>query len=227
VTKDFRSLTRRREMLPLLVVPFVIFVITLVENVGAGSTGSSISHLLGLVLVGWAGGFLALLLATTSVGQERRAMQTLYAAPITGRTVFRAKVASVLIPALLVTALVVVAGSVVYHASALATAGMVVVATAAATAVGLWGLAFAARYSDFQDRPRPQYLRPSAMLAASVSGMVVLFGILIPGAFAVGASDLAGVGAAASATVLALVFGTVGWYFARSGFDRLLTELPF
>ena len=224
-TKDFRGLTRRREMLPMLVIPFVIFIVILVEN--AGASGSGLPKVWGLVFVGWAGGFLALLLATTSVGQERRALQTLYAAPVTGRSVFHAKAASVLFPALVVTVAVSVAASVLFGLSWTAGGGMVLVGCAAAVAVGLWGLAFAARYSDFQERPRPQYLRPSAMVAATISGMSIMFGVLVPGALALGATGGIALGAAVACGTIAAVFSGVGWYLSRSGFDRLFRELPF
>jgi hypothetical protein len=225
VTKDFHGLTRRREMMPMLVVPLVIFIVVLVENVG--SSGSGLPHTWGLVFVGWAGGFLALLLATTSVGQERRALQTLYAAPITGRSVFRAKSVSVLLPALIVTVTVTLAASVVFGLSWGPAIGMVLVGSAAAVAVGYWGLVFAARYSDFQDRPRPQYLRPSAMLAATTTGMCILFAVLIPGAVAFAGTGPVALGGLGACIVLAAGFSGVGWYFSRTGFDRLFRELPF
>ncbi len=225
VTKDFHGLTRRREMLPMLVVPLVIFIVILVENSGGGGTG--LPKPWGLVFVGWAGGFLALLLATTSVGQERRALQTLYAAPITGRSVFRAKVVAVLLPALVVTVLISLAAGVLFGLSGPVAGGMALVGCAAAVSVGFWGLVFAARFSDFQDRPRPQYLRPSAMLAATFSGMCILFGILVPGALAFATTGPGALGAGVACVGLAVTFTAIGWYLSRSGFDRLFRELPF
>jgi hypothetical protein len=225
VTKDFHGLTRRREMLPMLIVPIVIFIVILAEN----STGTSIgpSRVWGLLFIAWAGGFLALLLATTSVGQERRAFQTLYAAPLSARSVFRAKAAAVLLPALVVTVLISVFAAILFDVSWFAAGGMVLVGCAAAVAVGFWGLAFAARYSDFQERPRPQYLRPAAMVTATFSGMGILFAVLVPGAAALGSSGPAAVGAGMACLAVAVGATAVGWYLSRSGFDRLFRELPF
>ncbi len=225
VTKDLHGLTRRREMLPMLVVPIVIFIVILVEN--GGTSGSGFPRAWGLIFVGWAGGFLALLLATTSVGQERRALQTLYAAPITGRSVLRAKAVSVLLPSLLVTVAVSVAASVLFGLAWVSAAGMVLVGCAAAGSVGLWGLLFAARFSDFQDRPRPQYLRPAPMIVATTSGMMILFAVLIPGALAVATPGPNALPAAVACGGLAVVFSAVGWYLSQTGFDRLFRELPF
>jgi hypothetical protein len=225
VAKDFHGLTRRREMLPMLVVPLVIFIVILLEN--ASTTGKSLPQPWGVVFVGWAGAFLALLLATTSVGQERRALQTLYAAPVTGRSVFRAKSASVLLPALFVTVILSLVGSAIFGLPPLSAAAMVLVGCGAAVAAGYWGLVFAARYSDFQERPRPQYLRPSAMLAATFSGMVILFAILVAGAVAIASAGPSAVGGAVACVSLAAGFSAIGWYLSRAGFDRLLRELPF
>jgi len=225
VTKDLHGLTRRREMMPMLVVPLVIFIVILVEN--GGASGSGFPRAWGLIFVGWAGGFMALLLATTCVGQERRALQTLFAAPLTGRSVLRAKVVSTLVPALFVTVAVILAASVLFGLTWATAVWMEGVGCAAAVTVGLWGLVFAARYSDFQDRPRPQYLRPTPMIAATVSGMSILFAVLVPGALAVAAPGPSGLGAAALCVLLALTVSGIAWYFSRTGFDRLFRELPF
>jgi hypothetical protein len=225
VTKDLRGLTRRREMLPMLVVPVVIFLVLLVENSSAGPGG--LAPRWAGAFVGWAGGFLALLLATTCVGQERRAFQVLYAAPLSGRSIFRAKTVSVLVPALAITVTLSAVAGVFFRLGLIVGAGMVVVSAVAAVAVAFWGLAFAARYSDFQERPRPQYLRPGAMVGATFSGMVVLFGVLLPGAYALGGTGATALAAGLLCMVLALVTGAAGFLSARLGFDRLYRELPF
>jgi hypothetical protein len=89
-----------------------------------------------------------------------------------------------------------------------------------------WGLVFAARYSDFQDRPRPQFLRPSAMIAATLTGIALLSVVLVPGAVAVADPSIATLDFAITAAVLAVVIATVALSLARSGFDRLFRELP-
>jgi predicted permease len=225
VTKDFHGLTRRREMLPMLVVPLVIFIVILVESAGPASGGLPATW--ALVIVGWAGGFLALLLSTTSVGQERRAFQTLYAAPVTGRSVFRAKAVAVLLPTLAVTVGTIVATALVFDLPWLATAGMVGVGCLASVAAAFWGLAFAARFSDFQERPRPQYLRPAAMLTATLSGMSILFAILIPGGVALATTGPLALPAGLCCLGIAGAVTAVGWHLSQSGFDRLFRELPF
>jgi hypothetical protein len=223
VAKDFHGLARRRDMLPMLVVPIVILIVILVET----ASGSGLPRIWALVFVGWAGGFMALLLSTASVGQERRAVQNLYAAPISSRSVLRAKTASVLVPALVVTVVLSTVAGVFFGLPWTTTVVLAGVAAAAAVTVGLWGLVFAARFSDFQERPRPQFLRPSAMLVATFSGMAVLFAVLVPGAIAASAAGVGSIGAGAACVLIAVGESAVGWHFARTGFDRLFEELPF
>jgi len=90
-----------------------------------------------------------------------------------------------------------------------------------------WGLAFATRYSDFQERPRPQFMRPGGMLAATGSGMVLLFAILIPGTVAVLYPSGFSIPLGLVTAGIAASGGGLGLQLTRSGFDQLFRELPF
>ena len=220
VSKDLRGLVRRRELLPLLVVPVILIVPVLVEGRSIGLVGA-------IVWAGWVAGFFALFLAATAVGQERRALQTLFAFPLTPRTIFRAKAIAVLVPSLVSALVLGVTVGVLFGLAPAPLAGLVGLTLVAAAVLTLWGLVFAARFSDFQERPRPQYLRPSAMLAAMGSGMVLLFAIIVPGAIAVEAPFFAVAGPALVTALVAAIAGALALHFARTGFDRLFRELPF
>jgi len=220
-SKDLRGFVRRREMLPLLTVPIVLVVLMVVEGSAIGAFGS-------ILWVGWVGGFFALLLAETSVGQERRSFQSYYAFPITARTVLRAKVTAVLVPAILGAAAMSAIVGVLFALPAVAVAAFVLLVAAGAVLLALWGLVFAARFSDFQDRPRPQYLRPGAMLGAMGSGMVILFAVLVPGAFVLlGTWTFASLGLVVWTAGFALAAGLLAAHWVRTGFDRLFREIPF
>lgn len=220
VAKDLRGFVRRREMLPTLVVPVVLVVLLGVEGPMIGGFGS-------VVWVGWVAGFFALLLATTSLGQERRAVQSLFAYPITGRTVLRAKATSVFLPSIGGALAMSVAVSVLFALPILAVVGFVLACIAGAFVLTLWGLVFASRYSDFQDRPRPQFMRPAATLAAMGSGMVVLFVILIPATFAFLAPSRLSLELGLWAAGATLSLSALALYWARTGFDQLFRQLPF
>jgi hypothetical protein len=220
VSKDLRGFVRRREMLPTLVVPIVLIVLMLVEGSAIGAFGS-------VLWMGWVAGFFALLLAVTSVGQERRSFQSFYAYPISARAVLRAKATAVLLPALVGAAAMAIVIGFVFALAPLAVAAFVLVNGAGAVLLTLWGLVFAARFSDFQERPRPQYLRPGAMLGAMGSGMVLLFAVLVPAALAVlSAWGPDSLGFAAWTVAFALAASALAIHWARTGFDRLFREIP-
>lgn len=220
VSKDLRGFVRRREMLPTLVVPVVLIVLLFVEGGTLGRLGS-------VLWVGWVAGFFALLLAVTSLGQERRSLQSLYAFPITARTILRAKATSVFLPSLLAAFAMSLAVGALFGFSALEYFGLVFVNGVGVVVLALWGLVFAARFSDYQDRPRPQYLRPGAMLGAMASGMVLLFAILIPASVAFLFPSPSSAILAVDAAALAIAAAGLAFYWARTGFDRLFRELPF
>jgi predicted permease len=219
VSKDLRGFVRRREMLPLLVVPIVLVLLLVIE-------GSSFGRLGMILWVAWVAGFFGLLLSIASVGQERRSFQQLFAFPITGRMVFRAKAATVLLPVSVGTVAMALGVGVFAGFGALAVAGMVLLTAGAGMVMTLWGLVFASRYSDFQDRPRPQFLRPGAMIVATASGVALLSAIVIPGGYAVSDPAFASLGVALTSATLGIVVGCLAYWFARSGFDSLFREVP-
>ena len=220
VGKDLRGFVRRRELLPLLVVPIVLVILLVVEGSGFGRFGV-------LLWVGWVAGFFGLLLAVTSVGQERRGLQLLFAFPVPPRSVFRAKATAALLPVLLASAAMALAVGVWYGFSAETLVGMVALTVVDGGVLVLWGLVFASRFSDFQERPRPQFVRPGPMIGAMISGVALLSGIVVPAAVVLAAPSASDLPLAIVSAVVAVTVAVVAYRLARSGFDRLFTELPF
>jgi hypothetical protein len=220
VSKDLRGLVRRREMMPLLVVPVVLVLLLAIE-------GDALGTFVTILWVGWVVSFFGLLLALSAIGQERRSLAQLFAFPVTARMVFRAKWTAVVLPVLLGSGLISLAVGIFARMSAASLAGMVLLAMGVATMLSAWGLVFASRFSDFQDRPRPQFLRPSAMIGATISGFALLGVVLVPGAIAVADPSLATLGFGVAAVSAACAIALVSLALARSGFERLFRELPF
>jgi len=220
VAKDLKGLVRRREMLPTLVVPIVLVILVLVEGTAFGGFGS-------VIWVGWVAGFFSLLIAGTSVGQERRALQTLYAYPLSAGSILRAKTAFVLLPSFLVSVALALVVGLFFGLAFSVVVGVLLLVVAVSIVLAFWGLVFASRYSDFQERPRPQFLRPGGMLAATGSGMVLLFGILIPGTFALLAPSSSSIPLGFLCLGMAVGVGGLALYWSISGFRALFRELPF
>ena len=220
VSKDLKGLVRRREMLPTLVVPVVLVVLVLVE-------GGALGGLVSVLWIGWVAGFFALLVAGTSVGQERKALQSLYAFPLSSDNIVRAKAAFVLVPASIVALGLALLVGFFFGLSPATFVGVLLLVLAVSVVLTFWGLAFASRYSDFQERPRPQFLRPGGMIAATGSGMALLFAMLTPGAFALLYPSPLSVPLGLVTLGLVVVVGGLGVSWTRSGFRELFRQLPF
>jgi hypothetical protein len=222
VWKDLRGLVRRREMIPILIVPVVITLVSFVTEQTTGGSGDALAN--GL-LASWTPGLFALLLAATCIGQERRAIQTLYSLPVTARGVFRAKTYSVLLPSLgYAVALWILVGVILPH-SLRSSLGLLGLMPAVAVVSCYVGLTFATRYSDFQERPRPRFLSPSAMIATIFAGLALVFAISIPTLLWL-SSDSTSVLPLVFPAATALLAVGVTFRLARSGADTLMRAVP-
>ncbi len=224
VTKDFHGYVRRREMLPLLVLPIVLLVIVFIED---RSPSSGFGTFGVVVFTAWASSFFGLLLATTSVGQERKAITVLFAAPIPAPSLFRAKLVAAVAPAWTASVVIGVLVGLLFHVGVVVAVGLILMSALAGFVVALWGLAFAARYSDFQERPRPQYLRPAPMMAATGSGILLVFIVVIPATAALLSTGPAALEGAVFAAAVGLTIVALAWGWARRGFEGLFREIPF
>lgn len=219
-SKDLRGFVRRRELLPLLAVPIVLVLLLAIEGRSFGTLGA-------VLWVGWVAGFFGLLLSVTAVGQERRSFQLLLAFPISAENVFRAKCAATALPVATGAAAISIVASGVAGLSWPSALALALLCTGSSVVMVLWGLVFASRYADFQDRPRPQFVRPTAMLAATGSGVVILATMIVPGGFAAIHPSLGTLGLGLTAAGIALVIGATAYGLARRGFEALFRELPF
>lgn len=220
VTKDLKGLVRRREMLPTLVVPVVLAVLVFVEG---GALGGFVS----VIWMGWVTGFFALLVGGTSIGQERKAIGSLYAYPLSVPNLVRAKATFVLVPSLAVAVALSLIVGLLFGFSPEQLLGVFLLIVGVAVVLTFWGLTFGSRYADFQERPRPQFLRPGGTLAATGSGMVLLFAVLVPGAVAILLPSPDSVLLALVAAAVALGSGALAVSWTVSGFRRLFREIPF
>lgn len=226
LTKDLRGLLRRRELLPTLLIPVVLLIIVL----AGGATGSGVSTgYYASVYVAWLIGFGSMLLASISFGQERRAVQNLYQLPIPSRSVFRAKSILVLLVGSLYTIVFGIVVGIIYRLPPGVVVGVWAVDESIVVVAAYLGLSIASRFSDFQERPRPQYVRPWAMIVGMLTAATLIFSIAIPGLLAVFDFQSGGPfpgGYLAIAAVVAVLASGILWQTARRGTNRLLAELP-
>ncbi len=225
VAKDLRGLVRRRELLPVLLLPFVIGIVLLAEQEGnPGPAGAFVK----LWLIAWVSGLSGLILAASSFGQERRGLVHLYMLPVRPRSVLRAKAAGALLVSLPIGLVLATAGILLSRPPLLSIPGVLVTLTVGISEGTLIGLLFATRFSDFQERPRPQFVRPIPMLAAT--GIQLLLGGVTVGvglALAFGGPTflLDPVFLLGAVGVVGLVLAVLTYLTVRGG-KRLLREYP-
>jgi hypothetical protein len=223
LAKDLQGLVRRRELLPMVTMPIVLGVIGFL-----GVTGPSGGRFVTTTIwVSFIAGFFALLLGTVSIGQERRAVQNLYALPVDPTEVFRAKAGLVWIVGWTFAVGWGVLTSVWYHFGVVDTVAILGTAGVTVLEGTFIGLYFASRYPDFQERPRPQFLRPAASLAAFACGLPAMLLTAAPVGIALGSGLLPvdeGLGFAFGAA--AVIVG-VAYILARASTVRLLRQFPF
>lgn len=225
VSKDLAGFVRRREMLPMIVTPVVLALLGFLQ---LGGPGNAFTGGVMVLWVAWVAGFFALMTSITALGQERRAVASLFAFPLSARSLFRAKLSEPMLLSPLLIGGMALAAVATGRLDPAQTAWTAILGLGTALVGTLMGLSVAARFSDFQERPRAQYVRPWAMATGILGGLALVFVIVLPAMVWIASADpwgwpTAGLG------LLSLGLGgvaTVGLFWAaRAGFDRFLTEL--
>lgn len=182
VRKDFKSLTRRREMARILAVPVVIVVSMVIPSLMTADERPSLFSnvmfwafplLLGVLLF-------VLMNSMTSVGQEGHAVWNLYSSPISPKEFVKAKV-SVNLTLSWPIALVFWLGiTLLGHPSLRSSIAFLLVSTALIPVESLLGLMVGVRFPDFSETVRSRFVRLPGMLIGMLIGMFSAGVILAP-----------------------------------------------
>jgi hypothetical protein len=174
IRKDLRGFGRRRELIQFFAIPFVFTAVlvlqtTLGSQSGGGSSGAGLTF-----PVFFVGAIFSLMMSSISFGQESTAVMNLYSLPISPRELLRAKAFTSLLVSMPATIglfiLTVVLGAVS------GTYALIVLCIACVLTVeeNFVGLLFGARYPDFQERPRPRFVDPVAIIGAVLLGLLLM-----------------------------------------------------
>jgi len=186
VRKDLKGLARRREMLQYFSIPFVIGIIFILQlffnpaitTASAGST--KVPTVFDQLPIWFVGGLFGLIISSISFGQEQKSATLLYALPLTAKQVLRAKLFVALLLTMAATVGIFVVVTLITRPAPLVVVENFAVAVAISAEEVCIGLAFGARYPDFQERPRPRFLDPLGIIVMIILGMVVLLVTALP-----------------------------------------------
>jgi hypothetical protein len=182
VRKDFRSLSRRREMARFLAIPILIVASLLIPSLV--STSQSPASSLGIMFwffpLIFGVTFFALFTSMISVGQEGSAVWNLYSSPLLPRELVRAKVTANIILSLPIAIAFWLGITLLGHTSFKSSLAILLVLAALILAESLVGLALGAKYPDFSETIRSRFIRLTGMLTGMLLGMAVAGAILAP-----------------------------------------------
>jgi hypothetical protein len=227
VKKDLKGLTRRRELSQFLIIPVIFTAIFLFESYttaqsGLQSSGTGFVQQLPVLFVA---GFFSLLISSASFGQESKSVMVLYSLPISPGEILRAKAFVALLLSLGATAAVLVIFSVINGSSPTVFAESLVISASIAVEEVAVGLAFGARFPDFQEKPRPRFVDPIWLLVMTIVGLVTAGVTALPLVVGEIVSSVPGVSVPAYFFPAAIVFAavvTVLSYRSASGSVRHL-----
>ena len=159
IKKDFRGLTRRKEMLVWIAVPLGISVISLFSTQSSLATATSTIDRLALFWGPLIGVFMfAFYLTLTGIGQEGSAFLNLRIIPLKEKEVVKAKLSTALVPALCAIAVVTALIQVVVQPSLEALIAIAVALFAVIFECTFVGLAVGSRFPDFTEVPRARFV---------------------------------------------------------------------
>ena len=182
VRKDFRSLSRRREMARFLAIPILIVASLLIPSLV--STSQSPASSLGIMFwffpLIFGVTFFALFTSMISVGQEGSAVWNLYSSPLLPRELVRAKVTANIILSLPIAITFWLGITLLGHTSFKSSLAILLVLAALILAESFVGLALGAKYPDFSETIRSRFIRLTGMLTGMLLGATVAGAILAP-----------------------------------------------
>ncbi len=231
VRKDIKGLTRRREMVPYLAIPFVMIFILLVPQYTAGSQISKAPAGAFAFPLFFVTGVFALIFSAVSIGQEGKAIMNVYSFPISPKAFLKAKATVAAIFSLAVALFMIVLLDFIARLDTADLLALILLGPVVALEETFIGLGFGVRYPDFADRPRPRFVRPLGMLIALPVGLFLMFITLSPIVIGLVATDiLFSIGSlfevlVAAGFVFAVVMTILFYRWAISGAKRLLAEV--
>jgi len=182
IKKDFRSLSRRREMARFLAIPILIVASMLIPSLmsTSGSPASSSGVMFWFFPLIFGVTIFALLTSMISVGQEGSAVWNLYSSPLMPREFVRAKMTANIILSLPIAIAFWLGITLLGHTSFKSSLAILLVLTALILAESFVGLALGVKYPDFGETIRSRFSRLTGMLTGMLLGMAVAGAILAP-----------------------------------------------
>jgi len=169
--KDFRSLTRRREMARLLAIPAIILVSMLASFTSSGGELEFMAF--SLVSFSLAVAIFSLVISMISIGQEASAIWNIYSSPIAPKELVRAKLTLGLLISLGVLLVIFLVVGFLFRPSFEVLILFFFLGLSLATAETSVGLMIGSKFPDFSEIPRSRFVTFSGGFVGTVVGLIV------------------------------------------------------
>jgi len=234
VRKDFRSLSRRREMARFLAIPILIVASLLIPSLvsTSKSPASSMGILFWFFPLIFGVTIFALFTSMISVGQEGSAVWNLYSSPLMPRELVRAKVTANIILSLPIAIAFWLGITLLGHTSFKSSLAILLVLAALILAESFVGLALGAKYPDFSETIRSRFIRLTGMLTgmllgATVAGVILApYGLYVLFKFPWLDSNIYFAGACSASLILTGLISAIAYRACVSSTKKLLAGLP-
>ncbi len=173
IRKDFKAFTRRRELMYIFIMPLVVILMPLMQNLGMlgePATPEPSRFLFALILLAPAA-IMAVMLGLMIIGEEGGSVWLFFSSPITARSLVKCKYAFVIIFSFIVTLVCGVIGILIARPSPDIAITLLIESMLLIFALGAVSLGAGIRGADFTEVPRPRMVRP---LTAFVYGLLCL-----------------------------------------------------
>lgn len=125
-----------------------------------------------------------MIISSISFGQEGRSASLLYSLPLTAKQVLRAKLSLSAILSTVATVFIFLVITAITRPPPVAAVEYFLVALAITAEEVCLGTAFAARYPDFQERPRPRFVDPVGIIMMVIVGLALMVATAAPAIYA-------------------------------------------
>jgi len=242
VRREFRSATRRKEVVRLMAIPLILPVMVLfpvVFSPAPSSTSAPPVSVNPLLLAGpllFGVGLGALFLGLTSIGQEGGRLWNIGSLPVGEAMIVKSKLMFASIIAMIGLILGLALAVVVFHMSifdAFIFSGLGLTVVLAESSLGI---TVGSRYADFSEGPRPRFVTIAGSIIGSVLGIIlmsvmgVVFVLMLPFSLLLfgGSTSLALIESLPFllAGMIGLIFSRIGYRFAIGPVRGILTEIP-
>lgn len=181
VRKDARSLFRRKEMVRYLAIPIIITVVMFLNFTFATPETDPLELFYGVggtCLMG--GGMFGLFISMISMGQEGTAIWNLYTAPLTTRSLFKAKLVVPVLISILPAAALPVLFSLALGFTFMSSIILVSTSLILCILAVFIGSNLSPRYMDLEEKPRSSYIRGTGIFLGFLELAAVGFVTLLP-----------------------------------------------